>query len=150
MFQQLQKKAFCLFHAWNILHHEPKWAAERESRNGKNNLEAVNGTDEANPNPERPPGRKAEKAVRKRSDSDADPFIEELKKMREDRQHIEKEWKECDDRLYNLEKQKMDLEQEQHDKMIMETDTSTMDKEAQLYFKLKKEEILARRFGRSQ
>jgi hypothetical protein len=44
----------------------------------------------------------------------------------------------------------MDLEQEQHDKMIMETDTSTMDKEAQLYFKLKKEEILVRRFGRSQ
>jgi hypothetical protein len=39
----------------------------------------------------------------------------------------------------------MDLEQEQHDKTTMETDTSTMDKEAQLYFKLKKEEILEER-----
>jgi hypothetical protein len=72
--------------------------------------------------------------VRKRSDSDADPFIEELKKMREDRQHIEKERKERDDRLYNLEKHKMDLKQEQYDKTIMETDTSIMDKEVQLYF----------------
>jgi RNA binding exosome subunit len=38
------------------------------------------------------------------------------------------------------------LEQEEHDKKIMETDTSTMDNESQLYFKLKKQEILARRF----
>jgi hypothetical protein len=76
MFQQLQNKAFCLFHAWNTLHHE----RQLESRNGKNNLEAAKGTDGANPNAERPPGRKAKKAVRKRSDSDADSFIEELKK----------------------------------------------------------------------
>jgi hypothetical protein len=34
--------------------------------------------------------------------------------------------------------------------MIMEIDTSTMDNEAQLYFKLKKEEILVCRSGRSQ
>jgi hypothetical protein len=57
MFQQLQKKAFCLL---NTLRHGPKWAAERESRNGKNNHEAVNAADEANPNAERPPRRKAE------------------------------------------------------------------------------------------
>jgi hypothetical protein len=38
------------------------------------------GNDEVNPNAERPPGRKAEKVGRKRSDSDADPFIDELKK----------------------------------------------------------------------
>jgi hypothetical protein len=160
MFQQLQKKSFCLFHAWNTLRHEPKWAAERESRNAKNNVEAANGADESNPNAERPPGRKAEKAARKRSDCDVDPFIDELKRMREDRQHIEKERKERqhiekerkerDDKLYILEKQKIDLEQEQHEKTIMETDTSTMDKESQLYFKLKKEEILACRFGHRQ
>jgi hypothetical protein len=67
MFQQLQKKSFCLFHAWNTLRHEPKWTAERESKNGKNNVEAANGADESNPNAERPPGRrKAEKAARKR------------------------------------------------------------------------------------
>jgi hypothetical protein len=53
--------------------------------------------------------------------------------MREDQQHIEKE---CGDMLFHLEKQKMDLEQEQYDKRIMEIDTSTMDKESQLYFKL--------------
>jgi hypothetical protein len=56
-----------VFHAWNTLRHEPKWTAERESRNGKNNVEAANGADESNPNAERPPGRrKAEKAARKR------------------------------------------------------------------------------------
>jgi hypothetical protein len=78
MFQQLQKKLFCLFHAWNTHRHEQKWAVKRESRNGKNNLEAANGADETNPNAERAPGRKAEKAVRKRSDCDANPFIDEL------------------------------------------------------------------------
>jgi hypothetical protein len=80
MFQQLQKKTFYLFHAWIILKHEPKWTAERESRNVKNSLEANNGVDAATPNAERPPGRKVEKAVRKRADSDVDPFIEEIKK----------------------------------------------------------------------
>jgi hypothetical protein len=80
MFQQLQKKAFFLFHAWNTLRHDPKWAVERESRNDKINIEASNVVDEANCNAERPPGRKAEKVGRKRSDSDSDPFIEELKK----------------------------------------------------------------------
>jgi hypothetical protein len=90
MLQQLQKKAFCLFHAWNTLHHGPKWAAERESRNGKNNHETVNGADEVNPNAERPPQRKAEKAARKHSDSDADPFIEELKNERRSTTHRER------------------------------------------------------------
>jgi Tfp pilus assembly protein PilN len=70
--------------------------------------------------------------------------------MRDDRQQIDKERKERDDRLYLLEKQKIDLEQEQNDIKIMENDTSTMDKESQLYFKLKKEEILSRYFGRTQ
>jgi hypothetical protein len=64
--------------------------------------------------------------------------------MREDRHNIDKEH---DDRLFHLEKQKMDLEQEQHDKKIMETDTSNMDKESQIYFKFMKEEILVRGFG---
>jgi hypothetical protein len=43
----------------------------------------------------------------------------------------------------------MDLEQEQHEKSIMETDTSSLDKKSQLYFRLK-EEILARRFRSRQ
>jgi hypothetical protein len=43
----------------------------------------------------------------------------------------------------------MDTEHEQHDKSIMETDTSSMDHESQLYFRLK-EEILAHRFGSRQ
>jgi hypothetical protein len=41
----------------------------------------------------------------------------------------------------------MDLEQEQNDKRIMETDTCSMDKDSHLYFKFVKEEILAHRFG---
>jgi hypothetical protein len=40
--------------------------------------------------------------------------------MREDHQQIEKEQKEHDDRFYNLEKHKMDLEKEQHGKKIMD------------------------------
>jgi hypothetical protein len=41
------------------------------------------------------------------------------------------------------------LEQEEHDKKIMETDTSTMDNESQLYFQLK-QKILVRHFGSRQ
>jgi hypothetical protein len=77
--------------------------------------------------------------VRKCADSDFDHFIDEIKKMRDDRQQVEKE---SDERLYLLEKQKIDLEQERNGIKIMDTDTSTMDKESQLYFKLKKEEIV--------
>jgi hypothetical protein len=69
--------------------------------------------------------------------------------MRQDRQNVDKERKERDDKLFQLEKKKMDLEQEQHEKIIIETDTSSMDKESQLYFRLK-EEILARRFRSRQ
>jgi hypothetical protein len=69
--------------------------------------------------------------------------------MRQDRQNVDKEHKERDDKLFQLEKKKMDLEQEQHEKIIIETDTSSMDKESQLYFRLK-EEILARRFRSRQ
>jgi hypothetical protein len=53
MFQHLQTKAYSLFHAWNTLRHEPKWVAERESRNAKSNVEGNNGEDERNPNTER-------------------------------------------------------------------------------------------------
>jgi hypothetical protein len=44
----------------------------------------------------------------------------------------------------------MDLEQEQNDIKNNGHYTSTMDKESQLYFKLKKEEILVYRFRRTQ
>lgn len=54
------------------------------------------------------------------------------------------------DKGRELEKQKLDLERDQHDKKVMETDTSGMDDEAKQYFKLLKQEILARRFGSPQ
>jgi RNA binding exosome subunit len=68
--------------------------------------------------------------------------------MREARQEIERD--RDDDRFYELEKNKLDLERDQHDKEIMQTNTSTMDEESKLYFKLMKQQILARRFGSKQ
>lgn len=67
--------------------------------------------------------------------------------MRETREQIEKERKDRDDRFFELQKKKLDLEQDQRDQMIMTIDTSTMDEQAKQYFQLMKEEILARRFG---
>jgi hypothetical protein len=64
MFQHLQKKVFSLFHAWNTFRHEPKWAAERESRDGKNNVKGNNGENERNPNAER-----QEERLRRRRES---------------------------------------------------------------------------------
>jgi RNA binding exosome subunit len=68
--------------------------------------------------------------------------------MREARQEIERD--RDDDRFYELEKNKLDLERDQHDKEIMQTNTSTMNEESKLYFKLMKQQILARRFGSKQ
>jgi hypothetical protein len=90
------------------------------------NLESQNTNEQGHLNTERPPGRKAEKEnvrARKRDDNEFDPLIEEVKKMREARQETEKDKKARDDRFF-------ELEQDQFDKKIMETDTSTMDNEA--------------------
>jgi hypothetical protein len=76
MFQELKGKAFSLFHAWNILKNEPKWAEEKIAKE-------ENGNGENHPNSERPLGRKAEKEKakgKKRSEEEPDPFIEEVKK----------------------------------------------------------------------
>ncbi|XP_008678572.1 uncharacterized protein [Zea mays] len=100
-------------------------------------------------NAERSPGRKAEEKkvlARKHEDCDDDPFIEEIKKTREAHQEIERDRKARDDKFYELEKIKLDLKRDRLDTMIMQTDTSAMDSEAKQYFKLMKEEILARRF----
>lgn len=70
--------------------------------------------------------------------------------MRESREKTESERKERDERYFELHKKKVDLEQDQHDKLIMALDTSTMDDQGKQYFQLMKEEILARRFGSRQ
>jgi hypothetical protein len=129
-----------------ILRHEPKWAF-RESKI-KDQHEANNANTDAPAKIYRPQGRKAEKEkarVRKHGGSDVngDPFIEGVKNMREAREETERDRKTRDDKFYELEKSKLELE-------IMQTDTGTMDEESKQYFKLMKQEILARRFGSSQ
>lgn len=69
--------------------------------------------------------------------------------MREERQETNKYRKVRDDKFYELEMTKVQLEQNRQDKEIMLTDTSTMDDDSKLYFKMMKQEILARRFGSS-
>jgi hypothetical protein len=69
--------------------------------------------------------------------------------MREAREESEKDRKARDDKFYELEMTKVQLEQNRQDKEIMLTDTSTMDDDSKLYFKMMKQEILARRFGSS-
>jgi hypothetical protein len=41
--------------------------------------------------------------------------------MREAIQETERDWKDYDDKFYELEKSKLDLERDQHDKEIMHT-----------------------------
>jgi hypothetical protein len=147
MFHEMKGKAFSLFHAWNILMHEPKWTEDKVSKEG---LGCNNATGGAQPNAQRPTGRKVEKENMKEKkcrDDEADPFIEEVKKMRESREQIAMGRKDRDDKLIELENKKLQLEQDQHDEKIMTTDTSNMDDQAKKYFKLMKDEILARRFG---
>ncbi|XP_020407962.1 uncharacterized protein [Zea mays] len=144
-----QGKAFSVFHAWIILRHEPKWTF-RDSKLKDLHEANCNGP----VNADRPLGRKAEKEkarARKHDgcDADGDFFFEEVKKMREAREESEKDRKARDDKFYELEMTKVQLEQNRQDKEIMLTDTSTMDDDSKLYFKMMKQEILARRFGSS-
>jgi hypothetical protein len=136
-----------LFHAWNILRHEPKWATIQEHNT------AGDGKIGGELNVARPPGRKAEKEkmrARKREYDETDPFIEEVKKMREARLEIDRDQKVREDQLLEIEKSRLQLERDQHDKTIMDTDTTTMDNESKQYYKLMKEEIVARRFNSRQ
>jgi hypothetical protein len=139
-YQRLRKRAFSLFHAWNALRFEPKWVSIKDDK------PPVDGNDGAALNVERPPGRKAEKEklrARKREEDACDPFIEEVKKMREAKLDSERDRRLREDQFLELEKTKMDTK-------IMETDTSTMDNESKEYFRLMKQEILDRRFGSTQ
>lgn len=68
-------------------------------------------------------------------------WLRKLKKIRESRGQIQKERKEHDDK-------RMALEQDQHVKIIMTIDTISMDEQSQEYFRLMKEEILSRCFGK--
>lgn len=150
MFHEMKGKAFSLFHAWNILRHEPKWTEDKVSKEGLGCNNAIGG---AQPNAQRPTGRKAEKEnmkEKKRRDDEADPFIEEVKKMREARLEIDRDQKGREDQLLEIEKSRLQLERDQHDKTIMDTDTTTMDNESKQYYKLMKEEIVARRFNSRQ
>jgi len=84
MFQTLRKKAFTLFHAWNILRHEPKWSSIKDSTMATKKLDPHNGNEDDGHDTPRPPGRKAEKdklRARKREDNDNDALMEELKKL---------------------------------------------------------------------
>ena len=116
-----------MFHAWNILRHEPKWATIQEHNT------AGDGKIGGELNVARPPGRKAEKKkmrARKREDDETDPFIEEVKKMREARLEIDRDQKVREDQLLEIEKSRLQLERDQHDKTIMDTDTTMMDNES--------------------
>jgi hypothetical protein len=50
--------------------------------------------------------------------------------MRESREEIKRERRERDERFFELDKKKIELEQDQHDKTIMELYISTMDDQA--------------------
>jgi hypothetical protein len=141
MFLKMRKKPFSVFHCWDLLKDERKYASQQDPDSQMAN-------EDAQPNAQRLLGRKAEKErARKCDENESDPFIDEVKKMRESREQTNRERKSRDDQFLEIEKSKLELEREQHDKLIMETDTSTMDNEAKQYFKLMKEEILACHFG---
>ncbi|PVH65904.1 hypothetical protein PAHAL_1G100900 [Panicum hallii] len=143
LFLERKKKPFSIFHCWNLLKDEPKYRSRQ-------NPDSRNANEDGPLNAQRPLGRKAEKErARKCDETESDPFIEEVKKMREAREETDRERKARDDQFLEIEKSKFDLEREQHDNLIMQTDTSTMDDEAKQYFKFMKQEILARRFGTS-
>jgi hypothetical protein len=69
--------------------------------------------------------------------------------MREERQETNKYRKVRDDKFYELEMTKVQLERDPQDKDIKQTDTSTMDDDSKLYFKMMKQNILAQCFGSS-
>ena len=138
--------AFAFEHCWVVLKNQPKWSTLKERSKGlpqtQSSVNQVDSNDDDTVVLERPIGRKAEKAKRKRIDGDKgfDDYLE--KKLR----YIEASH-EQDKEALRIKAERLRLETIREEGRIMTMDTSGMNDKERLYFENLKDQILARQVG---
>ncbi|KAK7837976.1 glutathione S-transferase T3 [Quercus suber] len=144
--QHGKKLPFVYEHCWVALKNQPKWSVPKER--SKRHLPTPSSIDQVDSNDddtvvlERPIGRKAEKAKRKRADGDNgfDNYL--AKKL----QYIQASH-EQDQEALRIKAEKLRLKTIKEEGRIMTMDTSGMNDKESRYFENLKDQILARQVG---
>ena len=138
--------AFAYEHCWVVLKNQSKWSIPKESSKGlpqtPNSIDQVDSNDDDTVVLERPIGRKAEKAKRKRIDGDMgfDDYL--VKKL----QYIQASH-EQDKEALRIKAEKLHLKTIREEGRIITMDTSGMNDKERLYFENLKDQIIARQVG---
>ena len=138
--------AFAYEHCWVVLKNQPKWSIlkERSKRlpQTPSSINQVDSNDDDTVVLERPIGRKAEKAKRKRPNDDKgfDDYL--AKKL----QYIQASH-EQDKEALRIKAEKLRLKTIREEGRIITMDTSGMNDKERLYFENLKDQILARQVG---
>ncbi|KAL0000950.1 hypothetical protein SO802_014731 [Lithocarpus litseifolius] len=148
-----KKLAFAYEHCWVVSKNQPKWSMPKEKSKGlsqtPSSIDQVDSNDDDTVVLERPIGRKAEKAKRKRTDGDKgfDDYL--AKKL----QYIQASHEQDQEALrikaekIQVDAKRIRLETIREERSIMTTDTSGMNEKERLYFENLKDQILARQVG---
>ncbi|KAL0006318.1 hypothetical protein SO802_013879 [Lithocarpus litseifolius] len=170
-----KKSAFAFEQCWVVLKNQPKWSMPKERSKGfphtPSSIDQVGSNDDDTMVVERPIGRKAEKAKRKRTDGDRGfedylvkklQYIEESHEQEKEALRIKADRVRVDAQRVDIEKERLHLEtirEAKRDDMkkdrlrleiireegkIMTMDTSGMNDRERLYFENLKDQILAR------
>ena len=138
--------AFAYEHCWVVLKNQPKWSMpkERSKRLPRtpSSINEVDSNDDDTVVLERPIGRKAEKAKRKRTDGDMDFDDYLVKKL----QYIQASH-EQDQEALRIKAEKLRLKTIREEGRIITMDTSGMNDKERLYFENLKDQIIARQVG---
>ena len=141
-----KKVAFAFEHCWVVLKNQPKWSIPKERSKRlpqtPSSVDQVNSNDDDTVVLERPIGRKAEKAKRKRIDGDKG-FDDYLAKQL----HYIQASHEQDKEALRIKAERLRLETIREEGRIMIMDTSGMNDKEKLYFENLKDQILARQVG---
>ena len=140
-----KKTSFAFEHCWVVLKNQPKWSILKErSKRLPQTPSSINQVDSNDDTVvlERPIGRKAEKAKRKRPDDDKgfDDYL--AKKL----QYIQASH-EQDKEALRIKAEKLHLKTIREEGRIITMDTSGMNDKERLYFENLKDQILARQVG---
>ena len=138
--------AFAYEHCWVVLKNQPKWSMPKERSKRlpqtPSSIDQVDSNDDDTVVLERPIGRKAEKAKRKRTDGDKgfDDYL--AKKL----QYIQASH-EQDQEALRIKAEKFRLKTIREEGRIITMDTNGMNDKEKLYFENLKDQILARQVG---
>ena len=152
-----KKTIFAFEHCWVVLKNQPKWSVPKERSKWlpqtSSSIDQVGSNDDDTMVLERPIGRKAEKAKRKRTDGDKgfeDYLVKKLQYIQESHEQdkevfcIKADRVKVDAQRADIEKEKLRLETIKEEGWIITMDSSGMNEKERFYFENLKDQILAR------